>query len=96
MHHDKTLQSIVSTGLGLNVEDTEDFRQKLIERVRWVIDHQMARLPQYLYQLDVPEHRVNEAFAKAESADQVPELLADVILERVAQVVAQRTKTCDD
>ncbi len=96
MQHDKTVQSIVSTGFGIKVEDTEDFRQKLIERVRWVIDHQMARLPQYLYQLDVPEHRVNQAFADAESADEVPELLADVILDRVAQVVAQRTKKCDD
>jgi hypothetical protein len=96
MQYDKTIQSIVSTGLGLKVDDSEDFRQKLIERVRWVIDHQMARLPQYLYQLDVPEHRVNEAFAKAESAEQVPELLADVILERIAQVVARRTKKCDD
>jgi len=90
------MESIVSNGLGFKVEDSEDFRQKLIDRVRWVLDHQMARLPQYLYQLDVPEHRVNEAFANAKSADEVPELLADVILERVAQVVATRTKPCDD
>lgn len=90
------IQSIVSDSLGFTVEDHEDFRQRLIERVRWVIDHQMARLPQYLYQLDVAEHRVNQAFEDAQSADEVPELLADVILERVAQVVAQRTKPSDN
>ncbi len=90
------LESMVSNSLGFKVEDKQDFRQKLVERVRWILDHQMARLPQYLYQLDVPEHRVNEAFANAQSSDEVPELLADVILERVAQVVAKRTKPCDD
>lgn len=93
---DNPLESIVSNSLGFTVDDTQDFRQKLVERVRWILDHQMARLPQYLYQLDVPEHRVNDAFANAKSSDEVPGLLADVILERVAQVVAQRTKPRDN
>ena len=73
-----------------------DVRQILVDRLTWILDHQLDRLPHYLYRLDIPEHRVNEAFASAESAFDVPEKLADLILERLLQIAESRRRACQD
>lgn len=91
------LDDIVVRNFDLKREEGTDVRDLLVRRLRWIIDHQMARLPHYLYQLDVSEVRVNEAFAQAATAAEVPERLADLILERVTRTLEHRQRfRCGD
>lgn len=72
-------------------QDEREFWYKLIRaKIAWVIDHQFAQLPQLLYQLDVPEERVNAVFDNATRSDQIPDLLADLVLTRMEEVALAR------
>lgn len=87
------IDSIVDTAFALKDGSPDDLRDRLIAKIQWVLDHQLSRLPQYLYQIDVSEAKVNEAFQRATSGAEVPILLADLVLERVAEIMEARRRT---
>ena len=79
-------------GIEPNAEDVsaKELRQYLVTKLTYVIAHEFGKLPQLLYQLDVPERKVSEAFEQARNPDELPELLADLILERVEAILMAR------
>jgi hypothetical protein len=86
------IASAFDLGDDLEVPETislEDVRRMLTERIITLLDRSPERLMSILYRIDVNEHQVNEIFSHALPPD-VPELLANLIIERQLQKVESR------
>ncbi len=69
------------------VESQQDQLHSFISRrIADIIDREFARLPHLLYQVDVPETAVNEAFESANDASEIPSLLADLVISRALEI----------
>ncbi len=84
----------VAGGLGIVVNDEtpvslEELRRQIAERLRFLFDHEFHRIPDMLYRLDVDESRADAIFAGS-SVEQIPEALADLIVERSLQRLESR------
>ena len=64
-------------------------RAVLVERIIYLLNANPEKLMTILYRIDVSERNVNEIFSKSIPPD-VPELIADVIIER--QLAKARTR----
>ena len=67
------------------------FRDALAIRLRQIIDHQFSKLAPLLYRIDVDERKVDEIMRTAPFSD-VPEHLADLIIQRRLQAMETRRK----
>ena len=67
------------------------FRDALAIRLRQIIDHQFSKLAPLLYRIDVDERKVDEIMRTAPFSD-VPERLADLIIQRRLQAMQTRRK----
>ena len=63
------------------------FRNALIESIKLLIQQDIERLSQAMYQIDVPENAFREALYKNDNI-----LLADLVIERVRQKIVFRQK----
>ena len=64
-------------------------RQVLISKVAFLLDHDFEKMIQILYRIDVSEEKVKKTFEAASGPD-LPEILADLIIER--QIEKSRTR----
>lgn len=71
------------------VESLEAVRAALVNRIIQLLTSNPERLMAALYRIDVQEQRVNEIFTTAIPPD-VPDLLADLIIERQLQKARTR------
>ena len=73
----------------------EDVRLFLIERISKLLESNIDLLLSALYRIDVYEHKVKHAFATSPT-DQLPEILADLIIERQIQKIHIRQSYKED
>ena len=73
-----------------NAERWSALREYLVAYLTRMLDRDFGRLPQLLYQIDVREDRVNQAFRDAATPHEIPGLLADLVIERAREIVAAR------
>lgn len=71
--------------------DWEVLRQRLTERVRFLLDHDLNRLMTGLYLLDVPESACHAALTAPKAVDASLQL-ADAILAREAEKAETRRR----
>jgi len=76
--------------------DVETLRDLIEMRVAQIVEHHFGRLPQMLYRMDIPENKVDAAFAAAQSSDEVPGRLAQIIVERLKSISNARRACGDD
>lgn len=72
----------------------DEVRAYLVAHIRRLLDRNPALLMSILYRIDVPERDVKATFAGC-SPPEVPERLADLIIERQLQKVALRARYRD-
>ena len=90
---DLTERFEVTPGRALSEGDDalEIFRDALALRLRQIIDFQFSKLAPLLYRIDVDERKVDEIMRTAPFSD-VPERLADLIIQRRLQAMETRRK----
>lgn len=69
--------------------DLNFIHRKLTELIRYLLDHDMHRLLNAMYRLDVSESKFDEAM-QAASKDEAASGIADLVLEREMQKVKTR------
>ena len=67
----------------------EDLRQYLIQKIAVLLNRNLDLLFSALYRIDVAERAVKETFSSTPD-DQLPEILADLIIERQIQKIRTR------
>lgn len=72
-------------------ERFEEFRQYLIKKIEYLYEHNYNLLINTLYRIDVSETKLSELFG-GKNRDNVPERLADLIIERQFQKIRFRQK----
>jgi hypothetical protein len=93
------LHDLISKDLQLDQDDAligpEDnpdlnfFHEKLSQLIRYLIDHDMHRLLNAMYRLDVSEAKFHEAMTGMDK-DEAASKVADLVLEREMQKVQTR------
>jgi hypothetical protein len=78
--------SLVSTD-----EPREAILAALTQRFAWILEHDVARLPWWLYRFDVREADVSRAFDES-TVSSLPRSLAELLLERTLEKVASRRR----
>lgn len=78
-----------------SVRAAADRREAMLDaltaRFAWILAHDVARLPWWMYRLDVRESDVSDAFARS-TADALPRALATLLLDRTLAKVASRRR----
>lgn len=72
-----------------NFEKLEEFRKYLITRLKALLENNYDLLVNALYRIDVNEEKLSELFS-GKSRDNIPEKLADLIIERQLQKIRFR------
>ncbi len=75
--------------LSSKTESAEKLREEAIEKVRYLILHDMPRLTSILYRVDVDENKLRSVLELSRDSDTAP-IITDLILERQAQKLASR------
>ena len=75
--------------LELRTDDHAVIRERIVQKIRDLILHDITRLTTILYRVDVNESKLRAALAHLEDADSA-ELIAELILEREAEKSASR------
>lgn len=97
----KSLQKIVSTDF-IKDDDTslipdndferlEEFKKYLIEKLTDMLDNNFNLLVNILYRIDISEQKLAELFG-GRNRENIPERLADLIIERQLQKIQFRKK----
>jgi hypothetical protein len=83
----------ISTSLvpSKNFEKLEEFRDYLIDKVSELLDKNFDLLVNTLYRIDVSEQKLSELFSSS-NRENIPEKLADLIIERQFQKIYFRQK----
>jgi hypothetical protein len=74
-----------------NVENFNQLKIYLTEKLKDLLDHNFNLLVNTLYRIDVKEEKLNELFGSKNRAN-IPEALADLIIERQLQKIHFRKK----
>jgi spore maturation protein CgeB len=87
-------QAIIAKHFPLQTVDEnieyQQFRQALVESIAYLLQHDIERLSQAMYRIDVAESAFREALYQDNA-----ELLADLAIERVKQKIIFRQKYQD-
>jgi hypothetical protein len=75
----------------LHVNNTEELRERLTERVVYLLLHEMGKLLGILYRVDVNEKEVKKVFAQNDPKQIAPGLV-DLIIKRELQKAETRVK----
>lgn len=67
----------------------EELKRMIAERIRQMLSTNYEQLLNLLYRIDIPESRVAEALSEY-PPNEVPEMLAEMIIERQRQKVVTR------
>lgn len=70
-------------------EKLEEFKKYLIEKLTDMIDNNFNLLVNTLYRIDISEQKLSELFS-AKNRENIPEKLADMIIERQLQKIQFR------
>ncbi|MBL7978838.1 MAG: hypothetical protein JNN12_10900 [Bacteroidetes Order II. Incertae sedis bacterium] len=71
--------------------DAETLRNTLAIRISWLLTHRREELLSILYRIDVREYDVKRILTFA-AIDEIPVLLADLILEKLREKLVYRKK----
>jgi len=74
-----------------DVENLSQLRIYLAEKLKDLLDNNFSLLVNTLYRIDVSEEKLNELFGSKNRAN-IPEALADLIIERQLQKIHFRKK----
>ena len=95
-NHERTTAEKISIAFDLaEVEDLDvasvldEMRRQLVEKIILLLNRNPEKLMSILYRIDVSEKRVNEIFSSSLPPD-IPEELADLIIERQLQKYSNR------
>lgn len=99
---DYTNESIRLINKDFNLADTEladvnsleELKKALARVVQYLIDHDLNRLINAMYRIDIPQHKF-ERVLTGEKPDLIASSLADLILEREKQKVLTRWRYRD-
>lgn len=69
----------------------EEFKEKLIQIIRYFLDKEFERLLQAMYRIDINENKLKIALA-SDPPENVASTIADLIIERELQKVETRRK----
>lgn len=72
-------------------EKLEEFKKYLIDRLTDMLDNNFNLLVNTLYRIDISERKLAELFG-AKNKENIPEKLADLIIERQIQKIQFRKK----
>ena len=79
-------ESLIPAG---DFEKIDEFRVYLVDKLRNLLDNDYDKLINILYKIDVNESKLSELFS-GKNRDDLPESLADLIIERSLQKVKFR------
>ena len=79
-------ESLINTG---DPPDLNSFHQKLTQLIRYLLDHDMHRLLNAMYRLDVSEAKFSKAM-HSPTRDEAARSIASLVLEREMQKVKTR------
>jgi hypothetical protein len=65
-------------------------RERLTDRIRYLMDNEYEKLMRLLYRIDVNELKLKKAF-KENTFDDMPPIIADLVIER--QIIKARLRT---
>lgn len=88
---DFTLQESDSLIPSVKVDTLEEFKKYLKEKLAHLLDNNYDELINTLYRIDVNEKKLSELFS-GKNRDNIPEVLADLIIERQLQKIRFRQK----
>ena len=69
----------------------EEIKKFLISKISYLLDHDYDKLVNALYRIDLNELKLHELFSGS-NRDSIPEVLADMILERQREKLYWRKK----
>ncbi|HEY7750928.1 MAG TPA: hypothetical protein VH917_01460 [Ignavibacteriaceae bacterium] len=75
----------------IDSEKMDEFRKYLTEKLSYLLDNKYDTLINVLYRIDVNEEKLAKLFAEAKR-ESIPEVLADLIIERQIQKIRFRQK----
>ena len=88
---DFTLQNSGSLVPAIDLTSLEEFKKYLVEKVSFLLDNNYDFLVNTLYRIDVSESKLREVFS-GKDRQNIPEVLADLIIERQLQKIRFRQK----
>ena len=84
----RSFELTVSADDGMELKEV---RRVLIEKIKFLLDHDFEKLISILYRIDVPEEKAKRALATSPEKNPA-DVLADLIIERQVQKVKSRTE----
>jgi hypothetical protein len=73
----------------IDILNFEDLKKYLTEKLSYLLEHKYDKLINILYKIDVSEKKLGELFSGS-NRDSIPEVLAELIIERQLQKVKFR------
>jgi hypothetical protein len=69
-----------------DVENIDEFKKYLSGKIKILIDNKFDSLINMLYRIDIDDRKIEELFSNKQK-DKIPNLLADMIIERQLQKI---------